>query len=423
MPFTRRTLLLAAAAAPCLAGEPRPDYRREADGLTRRTQALFWDPGPAMYRAPVMGPEAVPSEGDHDRGYVLWPSIEMLHALVEGELARKGRYRAAIAEVYAGLEKYRHAEAHAYNAWLDFPGNIDRYYDDNAIVARVLAKAARATGDRRYRDRAVDVLEGFVRQGWDADGDPGGMQWGVDPTKGGTGDRAACSTNMAALAALELASQGVDRSRNIQWARDLMSWLMTRLLDANGLVCDGLEPPDWKVRRTTWTYNTGMAIQVHVQLARLTGEATYLEAARRMGDAAINRSGGLYDGLVKDPYHSYWFDSGFFVAYLADGLADLSRATRDRRYRDEVLRNAAFALRYLMDPADGLSYRNWRLWRIDQAHRDTWARMTGLTHPLEADDGERASAPNGRPAGERPVVKTLLANAGQARFYWICARA
>jgi len=399
-------------------------FAAEADRLTDLAHRTFWDPKPAMYRAPVAGAETVPSDPLHDRGYVLWPSIEMLHALVEGELARRGRYRDRIRQVFDGLDKYRNADAHAYNAWLDFPGNVDRYYDDNAIIARVLAKAYRATRDRRFLDRARDVLEGFVRQGWDPTGKPGGMQWGFDPGKQGTRDRAACSTSMTALAALELATAGIERARYVEWAEALMDWLMERLQDDDRLINDGLEPPDWKVRRVKWTYNTGMAIHAHVLLWKLTRDRSWLDAARAMGDAAIDRAGRMYDGLVKDPDRNNWYDSSFFVPYLADGLVELSRATSDRRYAGEVKRNARFALSYLRDPADGLYFRNWRLWRIDRERWETWRRLTGGSHPLEADWDERSKEPDAlkKPEAERPVVKTLLANAGTARLMWIAAR-
>ncbi|HSV74242.1 MAG TPA: glycoside hydrolase family 76 protein [Chthonomonadales bacterium] len=422
--ISRRELLVGAPLLPVALAQPQPNWAIEAALLTDRVQTLFWDPRSAMYRAPVHGPETVPSGPAHDRGYVLWPSIEMFHALVEAELCRPGRWRDQIAAVYDGLEKYRHPPAHAYNAWLDFPGNVDRYYDDNAILVRLLVKATRATGDPRYRARARDVLENFVRRGWDPSGEPGGMLWGVDPSRQGTSDRVACSTSMTALAALELAGAGVDVARNVEWAEALMDWLVKRLLDTDGLVMDGLVPPDYSVRRVKWTYNTGLAIQAHVLLWRRTRRRERLELARTMGEAAIRRTGSLYDGLVRDPERNFWWDSSFFTAYLADGLTELWRVTRDARLRAETLRNAAFAYQYVRDPSDNLYFRNWRLWRIDRPRWELWRRRTGIDHPLEPDEDERGRSPDNmrRPVGERPVVKSLLSNAGATRLLWIVSR-
>jgi len=167
-----------------------------------------------------------------------------------------------------------------------------------------------------------------------------------------------------------------------------------------------------------------MAIHAHVLLWKLTRDRPRLDAARAMGDAAMDRAGRFYYDLVAAPEKNHWYDSSFFVPYLADGMVELSRATGDRRYSDEVRRNARFALSYLRDPADGLYFRNRRLWRIDRERWETWRRLTGGSHPLEADWDERSKEPDAlkKPEAERPVVKTLLANAGMARLMRIAAR-
>jgi hypothetical protein len=156
-----------------------------------------------------------------------------------------------------------------------------------------------------------------------------------------------------------------------------------------------------------------------------TRRSVLLDAARAMGDAAIERSGPMYDGLVKDPEKNHWYDSSFFIPYLAEGLVELSRATRDGRYAREVRRNAEFAFERLRDPTDGLYFRNWRLWRIDAERRAIWVRLTGGSHPLDPDWDERSKEPDALklPEADRPVVKTLLANAGMARLLRIAARA
>jgi len=106
------------------------------------------------------------------------------------------------------------------------------------------------------------------------------------------------------------------------------------------------------------------------------------------------------------------------------GLAELWRATRDARYRDETLRNAAFARECVRDPADGLAFRNWWLWRIDRQRWEARRRRTGVEHPLDPDPDERGRSPEDlrRPVEDRPLVKTLLASAGLARLFWIVAR-
>jgi hypothetical protein len=399
-------------------------YRAEAERLTDLIQQTFWDRVARQYKAPVRSAESVDSDPVHDQGYVLWPCVEALHALAEATAVVPRRYRAVIREVVEGLEQYFDPAAHAYNAWLRFPGNRDRYFDDNALMVIALAKAARYTGEGRYRDRAAEVMGGYLREGWDGSGKPGGMRWGTDPGNPATADRAACSTSMCALAALWLARLGTEPQANVAWAEELLSWLRGNLQDADGLIMDALEPPNWTVRRVKWTYNTGVALRAHVELHRQTGSAEALAAAQRLAAAAIDRTGALYDSLVADPANRFWYDSSFFVPYLVDGLMGLYAVTRRPALLAEVRRNGAYAGEYLRDPADGLYFRNWRLWRIGPEQLRAWETLTGQTHPLEPDDSERSKERryDSTPLAARPLVKTLLANAGMARLCWVLGR-
>jgi hypothetical protein len=428
MKLTRRHFLtslpLLGAAARRATGDVPGGCRAEAQRLTDLLQQTFWDPVARQYRAPVRSAESVDSDPVHNNGYVLWPSVEALHALAEGASVMPRRYAPMIREVVAGLEQYFDPEKHAYNAWLTFPGNNDKYYDDNALMVIALAKAHRYTGERTYRDRAAEVMQGFLRGGWDASGEPGGMRWGTDPGNPATADRAACSTSMAALAALWLGRLGVEREGHIEFASALLDWLRANLQDADGLIMDALEPPDWRVRRVKWTYNTGVTLRAHVELHRLTRSASSLAEAKRLAAAALNRDGALYDSLVTGPEGRFWYDSSFFVPYLVDGLLGLHAITGDAALLREVERNTEYAYRYIRDPSDDLYFRNWRLWRIGDEQLAAWETLTGQTHALEPDESERSKEHryDSLPLGERPLVKTLLANAGQARMYWVLGR-
>ncbi|MBM3475467.1 MAG: hypothetical protein FJX75_19555 [Armatimonadetes bacterium] len=416
--------LLGTTAGRLLADVPG-GYQAEAQRLTDLLQRTFWDPIARQYRAPVRSAESVDSDPAHNNGYVLWPSVEALHALAEGASMMTRRYAPVIHEVVAGLEQYFDPEKHAYNAWLTFPGNNDKYYDDNALMVIALAKAYQYTGERTHRDRAAEVMEGFLRGGWDASGNPGGMQWGTDPRNPATADRAACSTSMTALAALWLARLGIDRQAHVAFASTLLEWLLANLQDADGLIMDALEPPDWRVRRVKWTYNTGVALRAHVELYRLTGEASALAQASRLALAAVTRDGAMYDSLVENREQRFFYDSSFFVPYLVDGLVGLYEVSREPTILGEAERNAGYAYEYLRDPDDGLYFRNWRLWRIGDEQLATWQALMGQTHALEPDDSERSNEPryDNIPLADRPLVKTLLANAGMARLLWVLARA
>jgi uncharacterized protein YyaL (SSP411 family) len=424
-PLDRRRALVALAAAPLACGRLAAAANEdavEAERLTALVQRTFWDAQACQYRAPVRSAESVDSAGVHDRGYVLWPAIEALAALVEAEGVQPGRHAATIAAVVDGLAQYFDPGLHAYHAWLMYPGNRDTYYDDNALLVGALLRAFERTQVTAYRDRAVEVAERFLVGGLRDDA-AGGVQWGTDPGKANTGDRAACATAMSALAYLGLARCGIAREANAARAARLLDWIRDRLTDTDGLVMDGLMPPDWRVRRVKWTYNTGVTLRANVELYRLTRDAAWLERARALGAKALNRGANMYDGLVRDPGRRCFYDSSYFVPYLVEGLLALWRETGDDALLAEVRRNAAYARAHLRDPADGLYWRNWRLWRIGDAQLARWQELTGQTHRLEADDSERSKDRRdlALPVAQRPLVKTLLANAGMARLWWLLA--
>jgi predicted alpha-1,6-mannanase (GH76 family) len=408
-------------------------YTREAARLTDACMSRFWDGGSRMFRAPVLSAETVPSDALHDRGYTLWPSLIALHALVEGEKRSPGAYAQRIADVCDGLEQYFSHDLSAYTSWIRFPGNIDAYYDDNAWVVIVMVEASQAlrkthpTRAASCLDTARTVMANFVVKGYDDTGRPGGMRWGYDPAKPNTSDRGTSSTAGAALAALVLARAGVDARFYTEWGHKLLTWLTTRLLDKDGLVMDALAGADWKPRAIKWTYNTGVPMRAYVEHYRLTKSAESLSMAVRMARAAIDRGGALFDQTVHDPAKRFYWDETYFVHYLVDGLIQVAKETSDAKLAsalaDAALRSADYAYAYLRDPVDGLYWRNWRLYTIGDEQLDVWQQRTGQTIHAAFDPSERSQEQRFQALAvkDRPLVKTLLANAGAARLFWLAS--
>ncbi|RYG86938.1 hypothetical protein EON77_02995, partial [bacterium] len=206
----------------------------------------------------------------------------------------------------------------------------------------------------------------------------------------------------------------------------VLDWLHGHLKSPNSeLICDGLTYPGYAVMPTLWTYSTGVPIRAALKYYSLSGDTTYRDWARRMGDACLDRGlQPLYDGAVTDPNKRYWYDAGFFVQYLADGLRLLSLATNDPKYMAEAKRNADFTYSLMRDPSDGLYWRNCRLWTINADRANAFYGLTGQSWPaLTPDASERSQAPSALslPVGQRPMTKTLLGNAGAARLFWLVA--
>lgn len=410
-----------------------PPFDVEAARLTTACMG-YWDKTSAMFRAPVLSAETVPSDALHDRGYTLWPSPVALHALVEGEKAHSGQYTSQIAMVYDGLEQYYSDDLHAYSSWVHFPGNIDAYYDDNSWAVIVLVESSLAckqtfpTRSAQYLNRAQSVMADYVVNGYDVSEKPGGTRWGTDTTKPNTSDRGTSSTAGSALAALMLARAGVKVEFYTRWGHDLLSWLMRHLLDTDSLVIDALSEPDWKARRIKWTYNTGVPMRAYVEHYRLTKDPNSLSMATHLARSALNVRGGLFDSKVHDAGKRFYWDGTYFVHYLIDGLLQVALASSDTKLVSDIVdimtRTARYTYTFLRDPTDGFYWRNMRLYTIGASQHETWQKWTGQTIAPDYDASERSQEAKFQalPVKERPLVKTLLANAGTARLFWLTSQ-
>ena len=423
-----------ASAARFGTNRDRSIYQAEAARLNAAIMSHFWDSRAAIFKAPVKSAETVDSDGADNNGYVFWPSVLGFQALVDGERNLPGVYAAQIWEVYSkGLQQYWNPSLNAYNAWLYFPGNADSYYDDNswAVITLVEAHNATAATDPAhaavYLKQAANIMENYIYWGWDSTDHPGGMRWGTDPNNSAATDRNTCSTAAAALAALMLAKAGVNSPFNTSWAQGVLQWLTAHLLGFNGLLQDGLAAPDWTPRLVYWSYNTGATIRAFVEHYRLTKSAASLAQATLLGQAAINRSNALYDGRVQNIAVRHWYDFVYFTHYLTDGLLQLAQVTPNSRLSLSLQAEAAYNAQFLMGhtkDADGLYWRSQRLYLIGTPQLKDWESLTGQTITLDADPAERSQEPayaNVAPA-QRPLVKTLLANASAARLFWLMSR-
>jgi predicted alpha-1,6-mannanase (GH76 family) len=420
-----------AAASPLGASQPMSSFAVEGERLTGVMMTTFWDKNSRMFRAPQLSSETVASDAAHDRGETLWPSLLGMHALIEGEKAHPGRYTAQIATVFDGLEQYYSETLKAYTSWIQFPGNNDAYYDDNSWVVIIFAEAALACRksdlqrSKQYLERAEAVLDGYIVKGYDSSNKPGGMPWGIDMTKANTSDRGTSSTAGAALAALMMARAGVNVEFNTQFGHEVLTWLMTHLLDKNGLVMDALTPPNWEVRRVKWTYNTGAPMRAFVEHYELTQSPDSLRMAENLARAALDPNEALFDPKVNDVSNRGYWDGVYFVHYLVDGLLKVAQVTPDAKLaaaaRDMSQRTALFVQTFMHDPVDGLYWRNLRLYTIDDVHLAAWEKWSGQKAQPNYDESERSKEPRfaSLPVKERPLVKTLLAAGGAARLFWM----
>lgn len=391
-------------------------FHAEADRLTQAMIVSFYDRKQTIWRPHVASAEAVGTQG-----YTFWPSLLAWQTAIEAAKVEPSVWKQQVAVYFDALEKYFDKSSHAYCAWTYFPGNDDKFYDDNAWAVIACLEAFETTHEPRFRARAMDVLDNFVKTGWDSTGKPGGLRWGTKAGISDRNDRTVSATAAGALAAL-LAAKTHDNAENRAWAKRALDWVRTRLSAPNGLIYDGFRSPGFERMDTIWTYNTGVPIRAAIEYARQTGDSSYKAWAIEMGNAALDRSQcPLFDSAATNPGNRYWFDGTYFVHYLVDGLRALSQDTGDQKYLEEARREADYCIKYLKD-ADGLYWRNMRLWKIDSTTESAFKSYTGQPGPaLDPDASERQmdSTSLAKPVQERPMTKTLLANAGAARMFWL----
>jgi hypothetical protein len=324
------------------------------------------------------------------------------------------------------LEQYFNESLHAYTAWLASPENRDSYYDDNAWAVITLVEASLVTAgtdsvhSKIYLSRAEDIMDNYVRKGWDASDAPGGMRRGTDRENPQAWDRTTAATAGAALAALMLARAGKKVAANTQWGQDALAWLKLNLLDkADNLYFEGLQSPSWSVMETKWTHNTGVPMRAYVEHYRLTKSRESLMSATRLAEAALDHNRRLYDELASNPNQRCFHDHSYYVHSLIDGLLHVRQVTTNTALAAAILaeakREANYAYTYIRDDSDSFYWRNWKLWRIGAKQAASWERMTGQAALPELDRSEMS-------ADGSQYVKTLLANAAIARLYWLMTR-
>ncbi|MCJ1481832.1 hypothetical protein MMC06_001991 [Schaereria dolodes] len=414
-------------------------FAREGLNLTSKIWTTFWQPKSQTFAAGQASADTVPP----NHGYLLWPSTVAVQTIIEATRASPSQYSALLTTSIESLEVFYSKQYGAYCAWHNFPGNNDIYYDDNAQVAVAQVTAYQLTQNKTYLQRAIRVAD-FLVSGWDSSNNPGGMPWHLDRRD----SRNTCSTSLAAIAFLHLSRvNSTLAAKYLPVARACISWVLTHLQNESSLIMDNIKLIDghWKPQTLTWTYNTGSTLSALCLLYTLEPSSTTLQSATTLATAAIDHSKSMYDRSIPDPSLRYWWDSTFFTHLLTEGLllflsvfspplsstqhqsqsqqqqqqqlfpqlAPSSTSLLDS-IRAELLRQTEYLTAHIRDPADGLYFRNLRLYTIGRAHLEDFARMTGDTkRQMEPDAAERASGEGDVMA--RPLVKTLLGSAGVGR--------
>lgn len=259
-----------------------------------------------------------PAHGLHrSRPAHAWPLSQVLHAAA---LLQAAGVPVPFEPLVRSLEHYR-----AGAGFTATPGRGPRYVDDNAWIGLALVQGGR-TADAR------PVL-GFVGQGRTP---AGGFRWREDlPSVH------ACSTGSAGL--LALAAGGPDPDA-LGVAEAALAFLEGPLRRADGLVADHLDG-EGRLDPTTWAYNQGLAVGLHVELVARGRAAGDLDRARALAAATLDHF-AVDDGLWRQP--------AAFTAVLLRLLLRLHAADGDPRWPQAVFGYVDRVWAEARDPASGL---------------------------------------------------------------------
>jgi predicted alpha-1,6-mannanase (GH76 family) len=218
-----------------------------------------------------------------------WWQAHLLDCLVDAQIRDpRPRRAAAIAGMVRGV-RLRNL-----GRWLN------DYYDD---IAWFGLAAHRAGPRSRPGPKAVRAITDRLRAGR-TDDLGGGIVWRRgDPFKNAPAN---------GPAAILLARTG-----DVETAMHLTDWLATTLVDANGLVMDGIRPD--RTDPTTYTYCQGVYLGACIELAEQDGDPRWLERAERTLTAVATHLAEP-DGVIGG--YDDGGDGGLFNGILARYLAD-----------------------------------------------------------------------------------------------------
>ena len=257
-------------------------------------------------------------------------------------------------------------------------GNFtSRAIDDSEWWGLTWLQAYDLTRDPKYLNMAVTIAD-YVNGYWDAGTCGGGVWWDGERTY-----KNAIVNGLWIRLTAELHNRIPGDTLWLGRSRTAWAWFQgSGMINANGLVNDGLTNACTNNGQNVWTYNQGLAIGAGLELWRATRDPQILTSVRRLADAAIGPDALVTDGVLSetcDASDQTCDDNakqfkGIFMRYWTD-LVD---TTHERRYAAFLDQQAANLWDNDRDAAGRLGTR--------------WSGATNDDHPNVFDWRTQASA-------------------------------
>ena len=271
-------------------------------------------------------------------------------------------------------------------------GNFtSRAIDDSEWWGLTWVQAYDLTGNRKYLDMAVTIAN-YVDGYWDTSTCGGGVWWNAERTY-----KNAVTNGLWIRLTAELHNRIHGDRAWLERSRTAWAWFSgSGMINANGLVNDGLTDACTNNGQTVWSYNQGMAIGAGLELWRATRDPQILTSVRKLADAAISADGLVANGILTescDALDQTCDDNGKqFKGIFMRYWTDLVDTTHDQRYASFLDTQADTLWNDDRDAAGRLGTR--------------WSGATSDDHPNVFDWRTQASALSAL-IGEVPVFTPL----------------
>lgn len=356
---------LTAAVLPAVAQQGV--YQRRAEEMFHRVWTLYRVPQHGLFS------EYYPQQHKDSLTYMqdgnvqskevsyLWPlSGVVTSANIMMRLpGKKATYQPYVDSAMAAMYQYRDTTRRpaGYQAYPAKFEKVDRYYDDNGLVAIDYMEAYENTRNPVYLSRAKEVFA-FIMSGW-TDVLGGGVTW----LEGRGDQKPACSNGMATLAALKI-YKATKEPYYLRQGIKFYDWMNRHLRDSAGLYLNDIKTATGALNATYYTYNSGSMLEAAMMLYGFTRQQKYYRDAKQTAESAYH-----YFGRPQKDMRSEFCDLPWFATVLFRGYAALYAVDKDPVYLKAIMARVDHAWnnrdRY------GLLNHNWSDKR-DEAGKPKW---------------------------------------------------
>lgn len=216
-------------------------------------------------------------------------------------------------------------------------GFLNDYHDDEGWWALAWIKAYDLTQDTRYLTIAQSIFQDMT-YGWN-NGSCGGLWW--DRTH--TAINAIENELFISLAA-HLANRvnGEGKRTYVDWAEHAWAWFQASgMMNVRYSINDGIDNDTCQNNLgQAWSYNQGVILGGLIELSKLNSDASYLDTATKIANAAINRLGDA-NSVIREPCEpACGADGPQFKGIFMRNLQTLQQAAPSLLFAETISANA-----------------------------------------------------------------------------------